>query len=111
MSSGCVIVFRVVVFCFVSQVLVRNVLGFMLYTRHVLFLFCLVSDFWVTPGPVTPSGFTKADDIQPAQSKTAVQNGTGKKKKAKKQIALATAEWATPRKQLQVTSRVSRFGD
>ena len=102
----CVIVFRVVVFCFVSQVLVRNVLGFMLYTRLVLFLFCLVSDFWVTPKPVTPSGFTKADDIQPAQSKTAVQNGTGKKKKAKKQMTLATPDWATPRKQLQVASRV-----
>ena len=96
---------------FVSQVLVRNVLGFMLYTRLVLFLFCLVSDFWVTPGPVTTSGITKEDDIQPAQSKTAVQNGTGKKKKAKKQMALATADWATPRKQFQVASRVSRFGD
>ncbi len=91
---------------FVSQVLVRNVFGFMLYTRLVLFLLCLVSDFWVTPGPVTPSGFTKADDIQPAQSKTAVQNGTGKMKQEKKQMALAPADWATPRKQFQVASRV-----
>jgi hypothetical protein len=91
---------------FVSQVLVRNVLDFMLYTRLVLFLFCLVSDFWVTPGSVTTTGFTKVDDIQPAQSKTAVQNGTGKRKKEKKQMALETVDWATPRKQLQVASRV-----
>ncbi len=91
-------------FVFVSLVLVRVVLIFLLW-------FCLVEDFWATPDSVTLNvGFKKADDELLAQWKTEVHNEPGKRKRNKKQLKLANADSATPRKQLQVALIVLRFG-
>ncbi len=73
--------------------------------------FCLVEDFWVTPESVTPNvGFKKAEDKLLAPWTTDAHNFTGKRKRDTKQLKLANADSATPRKQLQVALIVLRFG-
>jgi hypothetical protein len=72
-----------------------------------------VSDFWATPGSVTTNvGLKKADDKLLAQSKTEVQNDTGKRKRNKRQLKLANADLATPRNNSRLLAlRVLRFGN